>query len=330
MRTPLETIWRQHIGVSEASWDIIKAAWSQSTISSYGTVAKKWLQYTSDNGVSVIYPTVPQVVDFLVDINKKGGGHSTVATSRSFLSCFIHAEGRPIGEHPMLSKLVKRVKVINQPEEKNSYIWDPTTVIDTMAAWGPISDLTLEQLTKRTLMLFLLATGQRIQGAFQLLRKDMVIMDNSIRIKYSTKMKSNDPAKNPLTLRFDKLEEERVCVFTHLTSYLNREDTAGAHPRTFGTVKTPVTPASSVTLSRLIRQTLTDTGIEEHFRPYSVRSASTSAADRLNVPMDKILTSAGWARTSTFARFYKRPLLQEQEDTSTETNFITYFVRETP
>lgn len=299
------------------------ASWAPATRSSYATAARKWLKYTKDNNISVTHPTTHQCMEFLTEVSNTGVGHSSLSTQKSFLSCFITIEGRPVGDHPMVTKLVRGAKVLNPPQEPYTYIWDPVHVLTAIAAWGDIGELDLDKLTRRTLMLFMLATGQRIQSAYALLRKDMMVSEDSIRIKYTTKLKSNDPKKNPLMLRFNKHQNERTCVFSHLRAYLQREDTKGSDPRVFGTIKTPVTPASSVSLSRYIKLTLKETGIKEHFTAYSVRHAATSAADRLNVPINDILASAGWARTSTFAKFYNRPLLEEEEEIQHETNFIT-------
>ena len=44
------------------------------------------------------------------------------------------------------------------------------------------------------------------------------------------------------------------------------------------------------------------------FKSHSTRSASTSGAKSVNVPIDTILKSAGWSQTGTFSKFYNKPI----------------------
>ena len=226
------------------------------------------------------------------------------------MSNFITLDGRPMGEHPTLRKIVKGAKTVNPPKEPYSHVWDPVPVITTMAAWGNTLELDLDRLTRRTITLFLLATGQRPQAIHLLLRKDIQQVGESIRIKYSTKLKSNDPKTNPLILRFDLNQDTNTCVYSHLIAYM-------AHPllqtqvrQLFRATNTPTKGISSMTVSNYIRKTLGETGIDMHFGAYSTRHASTSAAARAHIPIDQIMGSAGWRRESTFAKSITDPCYQ--------------------
>ena len=53
------------------------------------------------------------------------------------------------------------------------------------------------------------------------------------------------------------------------------------------------------------------------YSPYSVRSASTSAAKAKGIPIDQILTAGGWSSFSTFAKYYNKPIKQSNGDYST-------------
>ena len=44
------------------------------------------------------------------------------------------------------------------------------------------------------------------------------------------------------------------------------------------------------------------------FKPHSIRAASTSKAFQKGVPLDHILSTAGWSSASTFAKFYNKPI----------------------
>ena len=71
--------------------------------------------------------------------------------------------------------------------------------------------------------------------------------------------------------------------------------------------------SSKDTLVRRVKQTLKDAGINMNiFSPHSTRSASNSKG-KTYVPL-KTVHKKGWRKSSmTFARFYEKPILQEQQ-----------------
>ena len=78
----------------------------------------------------------------------------------------------------------------------------------------------------------------------------------------------------------------------------------------------PNGPASKDTISRWLKQVMTDAGIDTSiFKPHSTRSAATSAAKVADVPLDEIMATAGWRSSSVFAVFYNKPL-------STDKSFV--------
>ena len=58
------------------------------------------------------------------------------------------------------------------------------------------------------------------------------------------------------------------------------------------------------TIRRWLYSTMKDADINiEKFGPYSTRSASVSKAVKLDIPIDYIMKTAGWSRSSTFEFF---------------------------
>ena len=312
------------LGLSAHTWDILLSSWADGTALTYEGVAKRWLGYTSLRDVNPISPDIYHCLDFLTQYFDTGVGHSAINTSRSFLSCFITIGGTPLGEHPLMTKFVRGTKRKRPPGGKIKTIWDPAPVLGTLKAWGNIPSLSFERLTRRTMVLFLLATGQRLQALHKLLRGDCQWGEGTLKVTYSTKLKSNDPIANPLILNFLKHQEEELCIYSHLKAYETDPRSLKAAPYMFATVKQPGLRASAATISRMVKSTLTMTGVDEQFTAYTARHASTSAADRMNVPLGTILAAAGWANESTFARFYKRPVHVDQVEI--ETDFIPHIV----
>ena len=75
----------------------------------------------------------------------------------------------------------------------------------------------------------------------------------------------------------------------------------------------PYGPITSQTLSRWIRVVMERSGIDTRiFKPHSTRSAATSKAWGMKVPIEDILKKGGWSNSTTFAKYYKRDI--EKED----------------
>ncbi|CAG9138080.1 unnamed protein product [Plutella xylostella] len=81
------------------------------------------------------------------------------------------------------------------------------------------------------------------------------------------------------------------------------------------TYKKPHKAASSQTISRWIKQVLSESGVDiSVFRAHSARHAATSAARRAGVSVDAIRKTAGWTMSSNaFARFYNRPIVNNDD-----------------
>ena len=75
----------------------------------------------------------------------------------------------------------------------------------------------------------------------------------------------------------------------------------------------PFKMPSKDTLVRWVKETLKHAGINMSiFSPYSTRSASSSKA-KTYLPLKTILEKGGWGSNRTFARFYDKPILQEEQ-----------------
>jgi len=87
----------------------------------------------------------------------------------------------------------------------------------------------------------------------------------------------------------------------------------GQEDRLIITTTKPIHAVSSETISRRIRQVLTESGTDPDFTGYSTRHAATSAAARQGVLDSIIKQTAGWfARLQVFAKQYYRPITQDR------------------
>ena len=62
-------------------------------------------------------------------------------------------------------------------------------------------------------------------------------------------------------------------------------------------------------ISRWVKEVMKEAGTNvAKFKPQNTRSASTSEASLCSVPLDQIMSAAGWTLATTFARFYNKPI----------------------
>jgi hypothetical protein len=67
-------------------------------------------------------------------------------------------------------------------------------------------------------------------------------------------------------------------------------------------------------IARWLKELLHDAGIDtDAFKAHSTRSAASSAAKSAGMTTADLLKLAGWSRTSTFERFYHKPITGKNE-----------------
>ena len=106
-----------------------------------------------------------------------------------------------------------------------------------------------------------------------------------------------------------------LCVASALR-YLDRTKTLRKSSRLFITCVNPHKLASRDTISRWVKTVMTneelDTGMFSH---HDTRAASTITrkSARSQKPLNTILRAAGWSNSSTFTKFYKMPVTNNEQ-----------------
>ena len=105
-------------------------------------------------------------------------------------------------------------------------------------------------------------------------------------------------------------QNANICPMTTLQKYCDcsRPNCPTGVKHLCITTKKPFHLASSATIDRWIKSTLSKAGIDTAiFCIHSTRSASTSAAADAGVSIPEILAAADWSGNSIFEQFYYRP-----------------------
>ena len=111
-----------------------------------------------------------------------------------------------------------------------------------------------------------------------------------------------------------KFTNTKLCCVHYLRTYLEATISFRNEPsKLFLSFAKPHKAITTNTLARWIRFVMVASGVNvARFRPHSLRSAASSKAVERNVSLATILASVGWRTESTFAKFYRKPVVNNQ------------------
>lgn len=260
-------------------------------------------------------PTKATLLAFLTFRYKNGASYGTLNTDRSAISIISHSK---IGEDLEVSRFLKAVFRLNPPKARYTFTWDTTIVLDYLRTLSVSSNDNLCKISKKLVMLLALATAQRAQTLARININNILMTDLGITIIVDEILKTSSHNKPHQVLKFPTfIEDKELCIVTCLKDYL--EITANIRnneKQLFISINKPHRAISSQTISRWIKEVLSDSGINTQiFKGHSTRSASTSKAKDLGISLETIRKTAGWSEgSSSFAKFYNKPILENNEN----------------
>ena len=256
-------------------------------------------------------PPLSVLLDFLLLEFRRDIGriYSTMTMICSAISAVVYVNGQPAGQHPLVIRFMRGVFQERPSLSRCRITWDPELVLDYIKSLGLNESLSLIELSWKLVILMLLASGQWGQALHLLDIRNMSVSGSRVTFRTGDVLKTTRPGDHMSELAFEAyVPDHLICVFSSVIAYLDRtSEIRGAITRVFLTSKSPVCSASRDTL-RCTRDIMRVAGIDVSiFSPHSTRSAFTSKA-ALKVPLATIITTVGWASTSTFMRFYHKDL----------------------
>lgn len=297
--------------------DILMASWRSGTQKQYKIYIEQWLKFCGERKINCYSPQISQVLNFLAGLYDKQLSYSTLNTARSALSSILHVDTcRNFGSHPLTVRFMKGVFEKRPPHPRYNKIWDVSLVLKYLTSLDPVETLTLKDLTLKLLMLLLLVTGQRGQSIHLLNIVTMHLSDTSCVFNLTSHIKTSKPGKPASAITVQEFKQDcRICPIKTLKEYLKRTDTIrGDEQQLFISFVKPHKSVSRDTISRWAKIVLQRSGIDtELFTSHSTRAASASKAKQKDVPLDEILSQAGWSTADTFRKFYDKPIVSSND-----------------
>ena len=137
--------------------------------------------------------------------------------------------------------------------------------------------------------------GTRVNTLVHLKVANMYITDTEVTFTFDEVLKHSRPNYKQKPLIFRAFTSKDLCPVTTLITYLEHRLPASGDPALFITTVKPHKKASKDSISRWIKLTMSEAGINYGlFASHSCRSASTSKATEANIDLQTILKSANW------------------------------------
>jgi integrase len=251
---------------------------------------------------------VVDVLSFLQEYVDKRRAKSTVRGVFAALSHFFTLFQREdVVRSPIIALHVLGAQRLAPVNEKVPFVWDPEIPLQFIAARA--FPTLFRQAGKEALLLLLLATGIRVSDANRLSKK-MVKTGEVWAIPYLEQRKTG-PSPPQLVHAYSLA---RLCPVRALQRYLTLANPIRKPGQQFMFISSRGTRADVDTLRQWVVEILAAAGISAPAG--SCRSASTSAAIERQMDIDHVLKSAGWARESTFRRYYQRVIHPRMEGKS--------------
>ena len=299
-------------GISERATNIISAGWRWGTNSAYQSGWIKWTGWCSTRGLNPLSCSVQHFLDFLTELFDSGLQHRTINVVRSAVS-MIHEEVEriPIGQHPLVTRLMKGVYNLRPPKPRYTYTWDVDMVIQYIAGLGENTNLPAKKLSQKLVLLMALVVASRTSELQALDLRFRVYRPNGVLFRLANITKTQKAGSPPKERFFGAFPDKRFCVVECLKYYeemtlKHRDMQAEVQPLFLSYIK-PFKPVTSQRIAHWIKDILSEAGVDTRvFKAHSVRGASVSAAKNKGVRIPDILDMADWSRDTTFRRFYYR------------------------
>lgn len=300
--------------IPENAFDICLSSISSATFKQYNSGLKCWWDYCNHNKLDPFAASVPEVLNFLSSHFNQGASYGTLNSYRSAIAQLL---GPGIAQDSRVKRFFKGVFHLRPSTPKYINTWDPGCVLNFLRNYHN-DNISLEKVSHKLAMLLALASGQRVQTLALIEVKNINKSENGIEIKIPKKIKtSGRNTYQPLIVLPFMTNDFEICVASTLLHYLKRTEERRTNENKtsnlFLTCKKPFHNATSQTISRWIKKTMLEAGINTNvFTPHTTRHASTSMAFNKGIMYNTIRLAAGWTENSnTFAKFYNRPMIKQ-------------------
>ena len=301
--------------VSEEGTELLLASWRQKSSRSYDSLFRKWVDWCDERNSDPVSGSISHVVNFLAHLFKEGYQYRSLNSYRSAISS-VHerVDGYEVGQHPLVSRVMKGAFNLRPPQPRYETTWDVTKVLNYIESLGSSESLSLRDLSWKLAMLLALTRPSRSADLVKLDLRFRRYSPEGVTFQEAGLAKQSRAGKPRAEFFFPAFESRELCPKATLQVYEQRTESFRAQEdtertRLFLAVVKPHKPISSSTLARWLKSLINNAGIDTAiFKAHSVRGAAASAAANAGVTTSDILKAADWSSESVFTKFYYKPV----------------------
>ena len=148
--------------ILEEGTELLLASWRQKSSKSYDSLFRKWVDWCNQRHSDPVSGPISEVVNFLAHMFKEGYQYRSLNAYRSAISS-VHekADGYKVGQHPLVSRLLKGVFNQRPPKPHYEVTWDVTKVLNYIDSLGESDSLSLQVFTWKLAMILALTRPSR-------------------------------------------------------------------------------------------------------------------------------------------------------------------------
>lgn len=204
-----------------------------------------------------------------------------------------HVDGKPVGEHPLVCRLLKGVTFSNPPCSKYNKLWDVNVVLHLFISWPDNDALSLKMLSAKLTMLLCLISIKRLSDVKALDLSACQYSPSGVMFSISKRTKIN---LNSVFYPYFP-NQPKLCVGQCLKVYERRTSDlkTSSQSQLLISLRKPHKPVSSATLPRWVRWVMSLAGID--VAVFGAHSSQALWLPKLSgwVPDSRTLRSAVWS-----------------------------------
>ena len=305
---------RQHYAnqsLSQEASNLLLSSWRQKSSQSYDSLCKRWISWCTERGSDPVSGPIEEIVNFLAHLYEEGYQYRSLNSYRSAIaSMHTNIDGVSIGQHPLVSRLLKGAFHSRPPLPRYTETWEVSKVLALLSGQDVSHKSPLKVLTHRTVMLLALTRPSRSADLSKLDLKGYKNTPEGVVFHPNDLSKQSRLGKDLKDFFFPRFSEnQKLCPAFSLELYIGAtQPLRGNSSQLFISFIKPHRPVTSSTIVRWLKEVIHEAGIDTSiFKAHSVRAASTSAAANSGISTNEILEAADWSSSSTFQRFYYKP-----------------------
>ena len=253
-------------GLPKAVTQLLSSATRQSTNKAYDSAWGKWNSWCVRRKINPISTNIKDVLVFLGNQFENNLQYRTINVIRSAISS-VHPwiDGKPVGQHPLVMRLMKGIANERPPKPRYTSTWDVSTVTSYITSLGDNNNLCLKLLTKKLLMLMALISPERSSILSELDIQFLRKQPEGFVFTLTKPRKFSDPT-SLATVSFPRFTQDvTLCPLDCLESYLKATieyRLTPEHNKLLLSVQRPHHPVSRNTIARWLCDTLKAAGID--------------------------------------------------------------------